>query len=324
MLELQQESAQAISGFVRGVAPQRKSVWAFFLLVFALSVPFALLGAVSGTQLAPGIPVSALGFVCPALAASILVYRENGKAGVKALLRRSVDFHRTTAKRWYAPVVLVMPGVTLLAYAVLRLTHSPVKLPHVGVVSTPVMFAAFFGAALGEELGWSGYAIDALQADMNALEASVVLGLVWAAWHIVAMVQAGQSPGWMAWGCVDMVATRIIMVRLYDATGKSVFAMALYHAMANVSAKTVFPGGSYPGERVISVLLVAAVFPFLLTARSGASRSVELTAGGGAGPFTTSARSRWRRSRSPLGESADGRPPCRSSRAAPSHHGLTT
>jgi hypothetical protein len=34
-----------------------------------------------------------------------------------------------------------------------------------------------------------------------------------------------------------------------------VFAVALYHAVANVSTKSIFPGGSYPGERVISVIL---------------------------------------------------------------------
>lgn len=44
----------------------------FFVLVFALSVPFWLLGAVTGGQLSPDLPVSALIFVCPVIAASIL------------------------------------------------------------------------------------------------------------------------------------------------------------------------------------------------------------------------------------------------------------
>jgi hypothetical protein len=39
--------------------------WKFFLLVFPLSIPFALAGAATPRQLAPGIPMSALGFVCP-------------------------------------------------------------------------------------------------------------------------------------------------------------------------------------------------------------------------------------------------------------------
>jgi membrane protease YdiL (CAAX protease family) len=119
-----------------------------------------------------------------------------------------------------------------------------------------VLFLVFFIAALGEELGWSGYAIDPMQARYGALGGAILLGIVWAVWHIVAMVQGGQSPAWIAWGCLDMVATRALMVWLYNNTGKSVFAVALYHATANLSTKTIFPGGSYHAERIITLILV--------------------------------------------------------------------
>jgi uncharacterized protein len=76
----------------------RRSPLKFFLLVFALSIPFALIGAVTGLQLYPGIPVTALAFVCPATAAAILAYRENGTAAVTTLLRRSFDYKRIGAK----------------------------------------------------------------------------------------------------------------------------------------------------------------------------------------------------------------------------------
>ncbi len=36
------------------------------------------------------------------------------------------------------------------------------------------------------------------------------------------------------------------------------FAVALYHASANVGTKTIFPGGSYHAERIISLILVVA------------------------------------------------------------------
>lgn len=50
----------------------------------------------------------------------------------------------------------------------------------------------------------------------------------------------------------------MIMVWLYNVTGGSVAAVALYHAIANLSIKSWFPGGSYEAERVITVLLVIA------------------------------------------------------------------
>jgi uncharacterized protein len=55
------------------LAAQGRSPLTFFLLVFALSVPFWLMGAVTGLELLPGLPVSSLMACCPLLAALILV-----------------------------------------------------------------------------------------------------------------------------------------------------------------------------------------------------------------------------------------------------------
>jgi uncharacterized protein len=227
----------------------------FFLLVFLLSVPFALLGFVTKLQLMPGIPISALGFVCPAAAAALLSYREGGRVGLRALLRRSLEFKRTLFSTWLLPVTLLMPFVALVAYLIMRATNAPHSAPHFPLPASLILFAAFLIAALGEEIGWSGYAIDQLQEKWFALRASIVLGVIWAAWHIIAMVQTGQSAPWIAWGCLDMVATRVIMVWIYNNTSRSVLAVVLFHAIANLTFKSVFPGGSYESERIISVIL---------------------------------------------------------------------
>ena len=44
---------------------------------------------------------------------------------------------------------------------------------------------------------------------------------------------------------------------------KSVFALALYHALANLSVQSMFSGGSYEAERLIALILAA------MAARSG-------------------------------------------------------
>ena len=90
----------------------------FFSLVFALSIPFGALGAVTGLQILPGLSVSALGGFCPVVAAVILVYRDSGDgnfSGVIALLKRSFDFRLIRAKVWYLPISLLLPGVTALS-----------------------------------------------------------------------------------------------------------------------------------------------------------------------------------------------------------------
>src|ERR1700678_4155325 len=107
-------------------APARtRSPLRFFVLVFALSIPFWLAGGMTSAQLLPGLPVSALEFVCPGLAALILTYRESRGRGVKALLMRSFDYGRIKGKLWYAPILLLMPGITLLSYGLLRFVGVP-------------------------------------------------------------------------------------------------------------------------------------------------------------------------------------------------------
>jgi hypothetical protein len=100
-------------------APQRSSL-KFFLLVFALTAPFWVIGAVTGLQLLPGVPVAALMFVCPVLAAIILVYQESKLAGVKALLMRSFDYKRIAAKIWFVPILFLLPVVAVLSFVVKR------------------------------------------------------------------------------------------------------------------------------------------------------------------------------------------------------------
>ena len=207
----------------------------FFLLVFAFSVPVWLLGATVDVELLPGLPLSALGAFCPMLAALVLVFGERKTAGVVALLKRSFDFRRIGRKRWYVPIVLLMPGVSGLVYGLMRWMGMSVPAPQFSVLATLFMFLGFFAAALGEELGWSGYAIGPMQARWGALQASVLLGMVTALWHVVPLVQAHRHVAWMAWWCLYAVAARVLIVWLFNNTGQSVFAAALFHTMLNLS-----------------------------------------------------------------------------------------
>ena len=195
---------------------------------------------------------------CPLIAAVILTYRENATAGVIALLRRSFDYKRISATVWYAPIVLLMPGLFVLAYGLMRLVGLPLPTPQFPVLAALVMFLAFFVAALGEEVGWSGYVMDPMQVRWNALQASIFLGLVWATWHIVPIAQTHRSPAWIAWQCLTLVATRVLFVWLYNNTGKSVFAATLFHASGNV-CYFLFPNyGSHYDPRITGLIMTFA------------------------------------------------------------------
>ena len=238
----------------------------FFALVLALSIAFWLLGAVSGLEVLPGLSVSALGAFSPLTAAAILVYRESRDgnfAGVIALLQRSFDFRRISAKIWYVPIILLVPVLTALSIGWLHFTGVPLPSLRFPVPVGVVLFVAFFIGALGEELGWSGYITDPLQNRWGALGASLLLGGVWAAWHVVPYMQAHRSVVWIGWYALFTVATRVVMVWLFNNTGKSVFGAAVFHAVLNL-CWFLFPD-EYFDPRIAGLIMaaVAAVVVFV-------------------------------------------------------------
>ena len=228
----------------------------FFLLVFALTVPFWVIGAVTGAQLLPGVPVAALAFICPGLAALILVHQASGLAGVKALLMRCVDYDRITARIWYAPIFLLLPAVAGISYVVQRAIGVVIPPPQITLMTTLGLLAVCFVMALTEEIGWTGYATDLMQKRWHALSAGLLLGSVWAAWHIMSLMQAHRSVTWMAWWCVGTLALRVVMVWLYNSAGKSVFAAALFHAVSNVCWQSYPIQGSYFDPRINGLIMV--------------------------------------------------------------------
>ena len=224
----------------------------FFILVFAIAVPFWIIGMVVDVQPLPGLPIAAAMFVCPALAALILTYRERGRTGVVAFLRRSFD-GGNIPKRWYFTLVLLMPGVTVVSFALERWTGVPVPVPHIAVLPALVLFLVFMVGALGEELGWSGYALDRLQARMVEVSRA----------NSAAPKRDCPSPWESAWWSLSAVSMRIIMVWVYNRTGRSVFGVALLHAMSNVCWQLFPIQGSFfdpcLNGLVLSVVALAAI-----------------------------------------------------------------
>jgi len=235
-----------------------RSPFRFFLLVFVLSAPLFVMGALVPLELLPGLPVSSLSVLCPVTAAAILVYREDRRTGVTELLKRSFDCRRIRAAGWYLPIVLLMPTVAFLAYGLMRLTGMPLPVPQRPGWTALTMVPMFFVAALGEEIGWSGYATDPLEERWTALRAGVLLGVVGAAWHLVLLVQAQRPPAWIAWQSLCLIALRVLIVWLYNSTGRSVFAAAVCHAMYNLSWQ-LFPNhGSHYDPRITGLIMTLA------------------------------------------------------------------
>lgn len=238
-------------------ASSNRSPLTYFILTFALSIPFWIAGALSHFQILPALPVSALAILCTVGAATILVYRAHGRAGMVALLKRSFDFKRVKAKLWYGPTLLLMPGIMGLSYGVMRLIGVALPAPHFALATSFILFVLFFIGAIGEELGWMGYAIDPLQDRFGALGGALLLGLVWAIWHFIPLWEAQRSLVFIAWWSLGTVAYRVLITWLYNNTGRSVFVAILFHAMINLTWQLFPINGSYYDPRVTGLISAA-------------------------------------------------------------------
>jgi uncharacterized protein len=231
----------------------------FFLLVFALSVPFYLLGAAGGRL--PGmesLPNSALMAFMPMLAVLILTLRSSGINGIFTSAKRALNISKQSGFGWYFIALLFMPLVGVLEFLALRLTGVVVPLPQIIPSETLFLFVAFFIAAIGEEVGWQGYAYPALRSRLGALSTALLIGTIWALWHVIPFVQLGRTTEWIVWHSLSAVAMRIIIVWICENTSNNIGTAVLFHTMINVSW-ALFPiAGSYYDPFVTFLILLTA------------------------------------------------------------------
>jgi len=208
---------------------KNRSLLNFFLLLFVLSIPFWILGAVYDVQIFPGFNLYQLPLVMPMVTAVILIFRENGKTGVIALLKRTYDFRNIKSKIWYLPMFLILPSLGFVEYWILRFSGTRIPSPHFSFAILLSNISIFF-MTYGEELGWTGYALDPMQQRWSALKSGILLGAAWAGVHVPIFIINGYSFEWIFWHSLYVVAGRVLFVWIYNNAGKSLFSMALAHS----------------------------------------------------------------------------------------------
>lgn len=162
----------------------------FFGLTFALSWLIWIPLAMSHFGIAFNIPVTTsnvvrlLGVLMPAASALILTRLTGGHDAVRNLWAR-LFLWRVDGKWWLAavagqPALLVLAAVISNLVSDSKVTPEPLVSASAFIVNVVMLLIA----TLGEEIGWRGVALPSLQQENSALKSSIILGLLWAAWHI--------------------------------------------------------------------------------------------------------------------------------------------
>jgi uncharacterized protein len=225
----------------------------FFLIAYAgswlVEVPIAL--SETGTGLLPftiprpllALAIAAATFLGPTLSAFIMTGITEGRIGIRRMLRRYVLWR--VEFRWYLFVLLVIPAIEVLgAIAVPGVLGSFQSLTLTLVLTYPVAFVSTFilGGPLGEEPGWRGFALPRLQPLHGPLVGSVILGILWACWHLPLFWSGVWTPPTIpniVMFILMITALTIIMTWVFNNAKGSLLITMLMHASFNTFANRI-------------------------------------------------------------------------------------
>jgi membrane protease YdiL (CAAX protease family) len=227
------------------------SLLKFFLLTYALTwTVFIVVGALAARMAAAGRPRPGLlalmvlpGVFAPAIVALAITARAEGGVGVKSLLRPL--FQWRVGLQWYVFAVGFMASIKLTVALVLRAATG--SWPRFGqetwyIMLAATIFSTVVGGQAGEEIGWRGYALPRLAARFGLARASLLLGVIWATWHlplffIPGAELLGQSlPVYL----LQVTALSVVFAWLYWRTKGSLLLTMLLHSAIN-NTKDVVP-----------------------------------------------------------------------------------
>lgn len=187
--------------------------------------------------------IAAATFTGPTLAAFIMTGVIQGRVGIKRLLRRYVLWR--VKFRWYLVVLLVIPASEVLGAIVLPgVLASYQSLTFSMVLAYPAAFAATFilGGPLGEEPGWRGFALPRLQAAHGPLAGSLILGVLWALWHLPLFWTGVWTPPTIpniVMFILMITALTVVMTWVFNNAKGSLLITMLMHASFNTFANKI-------------------------------------------------------------------------------------
>ena len=259
-------------------ADHRFGLLAFVALTFTLSWGFwgLMLVVFDGDSL--GGLVGPIGAFGPPLAALLLTV----KGGKSRSFWARIGHWRIGW--WWVAIALAPLVMLLIGWAVLLamgLPAIPDETPALVTLPLVVIFLVLFGGGQ-EEPGWRGFALPRLQAEMNALAASVLLGVVWAAWHLpLFLFDASGQAGLSLWVYFPyVIGLSVILTSVFNSTGGSVLGVMVLHALINLAGGFIPMRGlaeaelaTLAGVWIVAGVIIVAYGPTHLSRRE--RRTVE-------------------------------------------------
>jgi uncharacterized protein len=255
-------------------APTKKStaLACFVVIAFLWAWGFGYLAG----QLKSGAPILNITLMitagyAPTLAAIGVVALCNGRAGLLAWLARCLNWRVNW--KWHVLAFSVPPFVMVTALCIhFSLGGALPSFPAANKM--PLAIANFglvflIGGPLGEEFGWRGFLTPALRSWMDWRAVSLIVGVIWGAWHLPLFFMAGTAQAHMpiAIFLVNILAGSVLFGWLFERSKGSVLPAIVAHTSLNTWAgllgivPTLQSGQPYT---IVTAILVAIAMGLLL------------------------------------------------------------
>ncbi len=209
---------------------KRYPITAFFVLALVLAWGIRITENTTSITIPP---LNLLAEYGPAIAALLVTTALSGKAGRSAFLGRIR--HWRVNPWWYVLVLLGPIALQLVSIGLFVLFGGPgvqFQFPDLGFLFTLVIGLLSFA---GEEMGWRGFAFPQLQSRSNLVVASLIVGVLWAFWHIPGDITSlnllALPTTYIAflWFLGLTVVGSLFIGWVYNRTGGSISLMVLAH-----------------------------------------------------------------------------------------------
>jgi membrane protease YdiL (CAAX protease family) len=236
------QNQQAPNSSSLGRLVARHPVVAFLMMVYAFGWSTMIAANYFGLPfLLASSPAMVFGLALPAF---LVTAATSGKAGMRDLLGRCPRWR--VGIGWYLLALLGLPLVTLLVANVF-LGTAPLealaqKWPLFFTMFLPSIFIPLVITHLFEETGWTGFMQDTLQDRRGPLLASILVAPAFALFHLpLIFLEAPQItlalvPVALFQIAIQAMASiffRVVIMWLYNSTGRSVLIVALFHSSFN-------------------------------------------------------------------------------------------
>jgi uncharacterized protein len=242
------------------------------------------LAAMGRTVTAGFSPLYMIGLVGPLLGAVVTTAIVGGRRGVRDLAAQMLRVR--VGMRWWgvaAGLPLVIAATTyivLTAYSMFM--FAPVALPTTATlgqltgfpITHPIVLAGLLIAinGFGEETGWRGFLLPALQRRWSPLVASLIVAVIWAAWHAPAFLinanYRAMPVAMLPMFFAGLVCGSLFLTWLYNRGSGSIALVAVWHGLFNLMTGTVGAGGALAAVESTAVMAIA--IGLLVRAEAGA------------------------------------------------------